>query len=203
MRLMMDAWQKKKEAFLNRIERDKEIGYLDVGIEETLKLVNSRDKSFTTSSCTGRVSAVDSQFPWKREEEPPIFKKHGEVTAEELKMLLEIRPNYVLWLTVSGPIIHVSCRDLEEAEKILEAGRAAGFKHSGIMSLSKDSIMVELISGTHLYIPLRTKNKVFFSEDSMPELLSLVNTALLEGKERLKRLNNKLRELLIEEKENV
>ncbi|MEM0061130.1 MAG: hypothetical protein QW726_04270, partial [Fervidicoccaceae archaeon] len=125
----MDAWEKRKTEFLERIRADREIGYLDPGIEDTLSLINSRKRSYTTSSCIGRITAVDSDYPWRREdEEPVLFKKHGEITVEELKKLIEFEPKKLLWLIVSGPIIHICSRDLEEAKKLLIAARASGFK---------------------------------------------------------------------------
>lgn len=189
----MNEWEKRKAMFLERINRDREIGYLDQGIEETLSLINSREKSYTTSSCTGRVTAVDSEFPWKRDDEPPLFKKHNSIDENDLKYLLEITPKYLIWLIVSGPILHICCRELEEAREMLRISRQAGFKHSGIMSISDECFMVELISGTQFYIPIKSKTKVFITEESIPDILSLVNESLSEGKERLKRLNEALR----------
>ncbi|MEM0060808.1 MAG: hypothetical protein QW726_02620, partial [Fervidicoccaceae archaeon] len=76
-----------------------------------------------------------------------------------------------------------------------------GFKHSGIMSASEGCFMVELISGTQLFVPLRDSAKIFINEASLSDLLSIINGSILEGRERLKRLNEKLRELLLEEKQ--
>jgi tRNA wybutosine-synthesizing protein 3 len=190
---MADPWERRKSAFLERIERDREIGYLDPGIEETLDLINSREKSYTTSSCSGRISAVDSEFPWKRDDEHPIFKKHAPITEEELEDLLKVEPKDIIWLIVSGPILHICCRDIEEAGEMLRVARQAGFKHSGIMSISEDCFMVELISGTQLFLPLKSRTKLFIEAGSMNDILFLVNESLSEGRNRLKRLNEALR----------
>jgi len=184
----MHSWEKRKAEYMERIERDREIGYLDPGIDEILRIINSREKSYTTSSCTGRISAVDAVYPWKREEETPVFKKHDFVTAKEIRELMKIVPRDILWLIASGPILHICCRDLEEAGYFLQVARQSGFKHSGIMSFSEDCFMVELISGTQLFIPLRSATSIFISEDSIEELLSLLNGALSEGRRRLERL---------------
>ncbi len=186
-------WLERKKEFMKRIEMDKEIGYLDPGIEVYLAAINNREKSFTTSSCIGRVTIVDADYPWQRKESSVIFKKHNELSKEELENIIRIPPARTYWLNVNGPILHINTLNLNEAVYILEKAREAGFKHSGIMNISRNGIMVELISGTQFAIPLRTKDTfIIDTEEGINEIITIVNKTLKEGRERLKKLKQGL-----------
>ncbi|AFH42952.1 hypothetical protein IOK49_05325 [Fervidicoccus fontis] len=190
----VNVWKNKKTMFIKRIESDREIGYLDPGIDETLSLINKREKSYTTSSCSGRISIVDTDYLWKRNELPLIFKKHSEVSSEELISIFKKEPMNTFWLIVSGPILHVRTLDIEEALFILNAGREAGFKHSGIMSYSEDGYLVELISGTQFNFPIKNKNGYLINIEKIDYIAKLANSALVDGRRKLEKLNQFLKE---------
>jgi len=185
-------WLRRKKEFRDRLEEDLRIGYLDRDIMDVLLKFFSMESYFTLSSCSGRITAVDAVMPWVREESTVIFKKHSPVTVEEINELLKQKAVWTLWLVVTGPIIHVSSRSLEDALKLLSLARNAGMKHSGVMSVSKKGIVVELTSGVFLSVPLKSGSSLLMHKDSVPALVSLANKALIRGKERL----NRLREVL-------
>jgi len=190
-----ELWLKKKEELRRRLLEDLHIGYLDRDILDILLMFFRRKESFTISSCSGRVVVVDAPLPWVRKESTIIFKKHEKIDVSELEGLLKQDAIYTLWLVVVGPIIHVSTASLREALSILRIARKAGMKHSGILSLSRKGVIVELRTGIKLAIPLKQGRKVLVSIEGLNEIVSLVNKALMEGKERL----NKLRKLLAED----
>ncbi len=185
-------WLRRKKEFRDRLEEDLRIGYLDRDIMDVLLKFFSTEPYFTLSSCSGRVTAVDAVMPWEREKSTVIFKKHSPVTVKEINELLKQKAVWTLWLVVTGPIIHVSSRSLEDALKLLSLARDAGMKHSGVMSVSKKGIVIELTSGVFISVPLKSSSSVLVHEDSVPAVVSLANKALIKGKERL----NRLREVL-------
>ena len=178
----------RKKEFLERIERDREIGYLDPGIEPLLKTINSREKSYTTSSCSGRVTVIDSPKPWIRGESEVVFKKHARVEPEELLPYVNTKPKYAFWAQATGPILHIITLDLDEARLMLEAGRRSGFKHSGIMSVSSKGFLVELVSGSQVNILLRTREAIIINPESINTIAEVLNSVLDEAKLRIDRL---------------
>ncbi len=187
-----ELWLKRKEELRERLLSDLHIGYLDRDILDILLMFFKRKGSFTISSCSGRIVVVDAPLPWVRRESTVVFKKHEPVEVSELEDVLRQDAIYVLWLVVTGPIIHVSTASLREAVKVLRIAREAGMKHSGILSLSKKGIVVELKTGVRIAAPLKQKNNLLVSSDKLSELVDIANKALLEGKKRLE----KLREVL-------
>ncbi|MCM8807521.1 MAG: hypothetical protein NC926_06210, partial [Candidatus Omnitrophica bacterium] len=64
----MEAWEDLKRKFYERMIRDRYIGYLDPGIEEILIKIFRLREAFPTSSCSGRITAIDSIYPWIRKD---------------------------------------------------------------------------------------------------------------------------------------
>ena len=191
-----ELWLKRKEELRERLLSDLHIGYLDRDILDILLMFFEREESFTISSCSGRIVVVDAPLPWVRRESTVVFKKHEPIEVSELEDVLRQDAVHILWLVVTGPIIHVSTASLREAVRVLRIAREAGMKHSGILSLSKKGIVVELKTGVRIAAPLKQKSNLLVSSDELSELVDIANKALLEGKKRLE----KLREVLAKSK---
>jgi tRNA wybutosine-synthesizing protein 3 len=185
-------WLRRKEEFRKRLMHDLDIGYLDRDILDVLQKIFDFPEYFTLSSCSGRISLVDALMPWERDESTVIFKKHSPITVEELRHLMGQRAVRTMWLTVTGPIIHVSSRSLSDALRIIEVARKAGMKHSGIISSGRKGVVAELVSGVYISVPLKTGDEVLIADRFIPLLVSLANKALLAGKRRLNRLRTVL-----------
>lgn len=163
------------------------LGYLDPGIEKLLGYINSFKAIETTSSCVGRISIVESRFPWERREDSRIvFKKHSEVTPEEIAQVMA-RFNTTLWLKVTGPILHLRVYKPECASEVLRTARISGFKHSGAISMG-DSVIVEIHSPTQMIAPLRINSLIVVRGDALRSVAGMANDILKEGKNRLDRL---------------
>ncbi len=176
-----EQFERFKELAWQRILRDREIGYLDPDIFDVLEAINRRRKSFTMSSCSGRVTIVDAEFPWDRKGSTVVFKNHLIVTEDDLRDNVSRPPKKKYWLIVQGPIFHVYTKDLEEAMTLLSIARGVGFKHSGIMVANEKGYLVELRTGVrmdHLLTP----------EQDLARLAEEAMRVLLKGKERKERL---------------
>ncbi len=176
----------------HRLWEDLEIGYLDTDILDILVEFFLRPKSFTKSSCSGRITIIDSEYPWAKEETMTIFKKHSAIAVNEVEEALSKPHASNLWLSVQGPIYHVYVNDLEEARIILEAAREAGFKHSGIMVLGSP-LLVELRTGVRADILLATLNESVIEPSKLTQVVNIANSVLAKAKERNKRLLESLR----------
>lgn len=198
MKVNKDTWLKRKESFWRRMWEDLEIGYLDKDLLPLLIVLNIEQGIHTMSSCSGRIVASDSRSPWSRESDSTIiFKKHTPVKPEEILELYKIPVYRKIWLNVTGPIIHLSTIDLATAIKILRIARLSGYKHSGIISLSRDKgVVLELTTGVYMSTPLRTRSKDIVKPEEVPGLVELVNNILYEGKKRLAKLYMELKKAL-------
>ena len=188
-----ELWRKEKEEAYKRLWEDLEIGYLDEDLLEILLEFFKRPESFTKSSCSGRITLLDGPLPWERRESTIIFKKHSPITVDEIESLLDQPVLYRLWLVATGPIIHVITLTGREARRILRIAGKAGFKHSGIMSISKKGFIVELRTGIRLAALLKTPRGLVVSREGLKEAVRAANEALMKGKERLNRLLAELR----------
>lgn len=179
-------WLKEKDYMRKRMLEDLDIGYLDPDIYHVLLAIFMREEAFPISSCSGRITIVDAPMPWHRKSSAVIFKKHTVVEEHEvLSVLRNSPPINRLWLVATGPIFHISTLTLREALSILRIAREAGMKHSGILSISRRGILVELKTGVRVTILLRSRDFVI---SDLQEAIRATNEALLEGKSRLAKL---------------
>lgn len=192
MKVNLKLWKELKNKAYKRFMEDVEIGYADPDILDLILTFFKREFSFTTSSCSGRITIVDSPLPWKRKNSTIIFKKHTPITLNDIEFIFSDKPVSRFWLIVTGPIIHVNSAKLSEAKTILMLARKAGFKHSGILSMSEKGIITELRTGIRI-AQLIKNDKYCLSSEDLNHLISIFNEALIKGKERLR----KLKELLM------
>ncbi len=192
-----ELWIKDWERAYRRMDRDLYIGYLDQGIKDLLVNIFNLKEYYPTSSCTGRIVAIDSPAPWRRKESYIVFKKHSTVTREELAKLLEVPVLSTLWVIASGPILHIMARTPKHALILLRKVRDAGFKHSGLIGSSKRGYLVELVTGIWIGIPIKDKEKILVDEREIDTIAGLLNKAIADGKARLEALRKAVAELKI------
>ncbi|MEM2007455.1 MAG: hypothetical protein QXG17_00985 [Sulfolobales archaeon] len=179
-------WLKEKDSMRRRMLEDLDVGYLDPDVYHVLLALFKREKAFPVSSCSGRITIVDAPMPWHRKSSTVVFKKHEVIEEHEvLSVVRNSPPMSRLWLIATGPIFHISTLTLREALSILKIAREAGMKHSGILSISRRGIYVELKTGVRVTILLRTGGFVI---GDLREAVRAANEALLEGKNRLAKL---------------
>jgi tRNA wybutosine-synthesizing protein 3 len=89
-------------------------------------------------------------------------------------------------MIVSGPILHINALNLDAATTVLTIARNAGFKHSGIISIGSNGIIIEIVSG--IWVPFLLKDGDDVVVKDLSKVVKLANTMLLEGKQRLEKL---------------
>ncbi len=192
---MSALWRRFKRESWERLWSDLGIGYLDEDLLPILIEFFLRPKSFTMSSCSGRITVSDSTYPWSREETSIVYKKHGPVDPGEIMAVVEKPVVRRLWLNVVGPIIHVSAADMDEALSVLRIAREAGFKHSGILSINPvKGVLLELRTGVRMTQLLAVPDRKLYGSGELEVIVETANDVLMRGKERLRGLHRALRE---------
>jgi tRNA wybutosine-synthesizing protein 3 len=173
--MLNKSWAERKQAFYQRMLEDREIGYLDPGIEGLLEAFFRKDGVYTTSSCIGRITLIEGTRPWDREESTVVYKIHGRIDSGVVLKYLKDSSYKNLWLRVTGPIIHVNCRDLKWAQWIINLARKVGFKHSCIFSVG-DDVVVEIMSSIQITLPLKINGAITVSLESLGTVVDKINS---------------------------
>jgi len=180
---MISKFEQRKKAILSKKDKSS-IGGWDKKIAKLCDKINKQENYYTTSSCAGRIIIMLDQ----EKKGPGLFEFVGHDLVKELKI-----PNLKKDLKFKSepPILHVACRELEDAEKLLKKVRDAGWKRSGIISLGKN-IIVEIIGTEKLEFPLLEKGKLLVSKEFLIIVVRKANKNLEKGWDRI----DKLREII-------
>jgi tRNA wybutosine-synthesizing protein 3 len=189
---LSSLWDTEKKKHLERIARDKEVGYIDIRIIDLLEAINRIEALYTTSSCSGRIAIIDSDWPWEKDDTFTVFKSHEKISESDIKTIIEMMPKERYWLMVRGPILHVIAKDLESAKKLLRLARESGFKHSGVMDVTSTGYLVELISSSQITMPLRDKYAIYVDKENLHMLIMLSNEILENSWLRINKLKEKI-----------
>jgi len=179
-----DYWKKKALTKKDKSKKAK----IDERIKPLLDVINKHPNFYTTSSCSGRIVLLatnDFRKPYSKW----LFVSHEKTSLTQLKEALKELPKETVWLRQEPPILHVCCRTLEEAIKLVNTARSIGFKRSGIQSLKKNA--VEIASVETLEIPLTKNEKLVVTEDQLEFFLEKANKKLVQGWKRIKELEEK------------
>ncbi len=194
------VWSERKNAFMRRLKRDMESGYFDKELKSLISLLNSFNDMFTTSSCAGRLMVFSSKIPWDKKSIKIYLKSHKPVNVESIRNILEKTTDENLWFVMQPPIIHISCLTIERAQELLKIARNVGFKHSGIISLSRNGIHVELQGNEHLEFPLKIRGKIIIRKRYLSRLVKWSNNLLLRSKKKIFKLELEIRSKWLGEK---
>ncbi|AFZ70254.1 hypothetical protein Calag_0488 [Caldisphaera lagunensis DSM 15908] len=176
------------------LRQERIIGYLDPNAENYILALNNENFS-TSSSCIGRITIIEGDWPWERDRSRVVYKTHNHLSIYELANVLS-RPFDNLWLKITGPIIHLRTEKINCALNILNIARTSGFKHSGIISSSDNIFTVELMSAVEITQPLKINNTFIFNINSLSNIINKSNKALDEGHRRLEKLTNLIKKNL-------
>lgn len=188
------SFDRDKSRALHSLFRAMERGIVDPDVIPLLSVLNSHEDYFTTSSCSGRIQLAATHLPGEKFTMVVLGKWHRPVSPDELRGVLSVSRHRDLWLSVQGPILHVVCRNLEAASRLLVAARKAGLKHSGLVWV-KDRVVAELVSSDRVEAPLRLNGVPTVREEALEDFVRRVDGVLKRAKERLARLETTVRKL--------
>jgi len=156
-------------------------GDIDEDIEDLVKLINSSADYYTNSSCSGRIVL---QIPFKKRMEEVIFIKHSPVRFSEINKSVKKIPKGTVWLKEEPIILHISCRTIADAQKMLDIARSIGLKRSGIIGIKK-KIVVEIIGSERVEAPIARDGKMLANDIYLKELVKEANKKLKKSKEKI------------------
>ncbi|MEM0467190.1 MAG: hypothetical protein QXL17_04760 [Candidatus Thermoplasmatota archaeon] len=167
---------------------------VDDEILSLVTLINQSDSYYTSSSCAGRILIIE--LPKLGDKRNAVFlgRWHHPITTDEIKNALKNQQRAMVWLLAQAPIIHVTCRSLETAEKLVKCANSCGFKNSSIRSVSK-RIVVELASTERLDTPLCYQGNILYSEEQLELVVEIANQIIYRAREKINRLEKKIRDL--------
>ncbi|AAR39173.1 NEQ325 [Nanoarchaeum equitans Kin4-M] len=200
-----------KKQFLERLEREKQLGYVDKPIIPLLDLINSFDNYFTLSSCSGRISLFVEGG--KKYNSYPLFKSHYPVKAEELyEYYINYKGEKPLIFKFEPFIIHIQARTLYDGLKLLSIAQKLGLKYSALFNIKlSDQIyydkyevnnkkygferVILYIMGHDRIETIVYKNKHLVSEEYIKVLVEEANRKLLKNWALIESLYNEIKNL--------
>jgi tRNA wybutosine-synthesizing protein 3 len=170
-------------------------GDVDKPIIPLIDYINSLKDYYTTSSCSGRIYLLtesdkkpDVKWLYVSHEKTPI-KKISDALDEKN---LERYPKERIWFRQENLILHVACRTIADANRILRIARDIGLRRSGIIADSK-IIVVEICSTEKMDVPVAEKGKRLVTESYIKLITNIANQKFLKGREKLRKLEEEIR----------
>lgn len=179
------TFENSKKTFLAKLDKSKK-GGIDTKAVMLIDTINELENYFTTSSCSGRV------YYWQgsgKKNETQWLKISHDLVDEEW---FSVGYSGDVWLRYEPFIIHIACRDMDCANRLLNVVRGL-YKKSSILSASR-KIVVEIRGSAFVEMPYFVDGKRVFN-GSNGWLMELINGKLRENWKRMEKLCGVLSEL--------
>ncbi|AEA47116.1 tRNA(Phe) 7-((3-amino-3-carboxypropyl)-4-demethylwyosine(37)-N(4))-methyltransferase [Archaeoglobus veneficus] len=188
----MRSWELYRQEKLRRLENAVERSEVDEDITALLTTINEISEYVTLSSCSGRIAVMDMPEFGNKLEAVFLGKWHRCVTVEEVSKAVE-KGRLTTWFMVHPPIIHIACRNLRSAGRLMEAANRAGFRRCGLISLRNN--VVEIASLERMEVPVAVRGRKLVDSSSLEIMVEIANRKLERAKEKLKRLEEEIKRL--------
>ncbi len=187
------AFTNDKKTFLEKQDKSKK-GAVDEKVLPIISLINAHPRYYTTSSCSGRAYLWCGQG--KKNETEWLRVSHGLIDGSFLRYApataRDAQEKGLVWLRVEPFILHIACKDLRAANKLLALSRRI-YKKSCILTASR-KILVELRGSEFLETPLFAGGKALCTDFNL--LAGLANEKMEKIKEGRKKFLAVLKEAL-------
>ena len=194
-------FNKEKKEFLRKKDKSRK-GSIDSKIKKLVNRINSLEDFYTTSSCAGRILLLTIPESNKKNEVKYLFCSHKKIKYSDLKNILSKKlPKRIVWFRVEPAILHVACKSLFSAVKILNLARDIGFRRSGIISIRKNKLVLELISTEKIDAIVSKNRKLLIDENYFKVLVKEGNKKLEKTWQKINKLYTELNKLSHQEKE--
>ena len=178
------VFEEQKQHQLSKPDMSKK-GFIDKEILELVNIINKSKNYYTTSSCAGRTVLL-SRKTQKKIDCEWLYTDHKEANPKKIQEILKSPPEHPTWLHMEPAILHVVCKDLKDAEKLLVVCKHTGFKYSGIISIGK-RITVEVLGSDQLQTIVSDKNTLLITNTYLKRLIEECNTKMKRNKARIER----------------
>jgi len=191
-KMPQDTFLQRKRDILSKKDKS-HIGKWDEKIVGLCDKINKSEKYYTTSSCSGRIIIIADQDKKARD----LFLKryHDLISFEQLKKdLKEVSKanNKLIKFKLDPCALHVACKSLEDANKLYNKAKLAGWKKSGIIVIDKRYI-VELNSTERLEFPIISGEKILVDDGFLKILVKRANERLKNTWKKIKNLEKSVK----------
>ncbi len=183
-------FDKQKKDCVSRGDKSNKKG-IDKDIKPLVELLNSLDDYYTTSSCSGRILLIEKKSDNKKDARF-AFAEHKRAELEAIKKSLEGMSKNDIWLKQESIIMHVCCRDLEAARRLLKTVRELGIKRAGIININK-RIILEIIGTEAMETIIAREGKRLIDDDYLKMLVKEANIKLERNENKIKELYQKIK----------
>jgi tRNA wybutosine-synthesizing protein 3 len=182
-------FEKEKKDFLTKKDKSKK-GCIDSKIKKLVKRINSFEDCYTTSSCSGRILLLTIPASNKKNEVKYLFCSHEKIRYDELKKIIKSKklPKCIVWFRVEPVILHIACKNINCARKLLNLARNIGFRRSGVISIRKSKIVLELVSTEKIDAIVSKNGKIVIGEDYFKVIVKEGNRKLEKTWRKIDRL---------------
>ncbi|XP_020485509.1 tRNA wybutosine-synthesizing protein 3 homolog [Labrus bergylta] len=194
---MEKTFRQWKKQCLNKLDHSKKSS-VDEDIEHVVILLNSCEEYFTTSSCSGRIILIDGvsgSSDVHKQNCVWLFVSHQKCKSEDLISGLA-RSSADAVLKFEPFVLHVQCRQLEDAQLVHSVAINSGFRNSGL-TVSKTGKILTAVRSTHgLEVPLSSKGKLLVDHDYIHFITNIANKKMEENLRRIQRFHQNLQSAL-------
>lgn len=169
----MVSFDAAKQTAMGKLAKAAEKGEVDEPVRPYLKKINAHPDYFTSSSCYGRTLLIEIHGPRKIDSKF-IARWHRPVRPGEVIKALAAADG-VIWLKFEPMILHVSCRDINAAQRILDVKKECGMKRGGIFNIAPGRVQIELEGTQRLATLVKEGAKQLVDDAYLKKLVSLCN----------------------------
>ncbi|XP_077391763.1 tRNA wybutosine-synthesizing protein 3 homolog isoform X1 [Festucalex cinctus] len=198
---MEKSFSEWKKRCLSKSDLSKK-GNVDEDIVHLVSLLNSYEEYFTTSSCSGRITVIDTapeSCVVQKKNLVWLFVSHMKCTFDDVMSALDSSCGSAV-LKFEPFVLHVQCRTLEDARLMLAAAVQSGFRNSGL-TLSKTGKIIMAVRCTHsLEVPLSHQGKLLVSHEYVHFLIGIANKKMEENLRRIERFYQSIQTTVMKNK---
>ena len=180
------SFENQKTTFLKKTDKSQKKS-VDKEIIPLISSINKKPDYYTTSSCSGRIVILKKKS-YKKQETKWLYSTHKKATFKQLKASLKTIPKEELWFRQEPIILHVCCKTIDNAKKLLNTARKI-FKRAGIITLNK-KIIIEIIGTEFIYTIIAKNRKLLVNDSYLKELVKEANKKLTANKNKIKKFHN-------------
>ncbi|XP_036613835.1 tRNA wybutosine-synthesizing protein 3 homolog isoform X1 [Trichosurus vulpecula] len=194
-------FQKWKAQSLSKVDLSRK-GSVDEDVVELVRLLNSREQFFTTSSCAGRILLLDRGSDGceiQKQNCSWLLVTHRLCAKDDVLSALKKAQGDAV-LKFEPFVLHVQCRQLQDAQVLHSVAVDSGFRNSGITVGKRGKTMLAVRSTHGLEVPLSHEGRLMVTEEYIDFLLKIANQKMEENKKRTERFYSRL-QLALEREE--
>ncbi len=173
-----------KQNSLDKLKKAISEDKVDKKILPILKIINSYDQYYTTSSCAGRIVILQIPSIGDKKQARFLGKWHRLVNLEEVNASFKKSKKGQIWILAQSPIIHVGVKTSQDADILLKKAVLSGFKHSAYKS-QNNKIILEICSTERLDAPIGENNEIYCNEKHLSLLIKISNEIITKSNNKL------------------